>query len=161
MKISPNTRKFRLSLKSNGLVGEGPKRISTQTGLYFLDLSKNKLQSAFPQWFLEIRSLEVLILSDNEFAGSLLDNDLQVLALLTNYFSGELPKHMGDHESSLLIILTLSHNKFSGHVPQSLINGPYLRLLDLSRNRFSGHFPIFYPEVQLANIDFSDNDFSG
>ena len=100
--------------------------------MVLLDLSKNKLQGAFPQWFIEISSLEVLILSDNEFTGSLPStlfsrlHDLQVLALSRNNFSGELPKHMEDHETSLLTILTLSHNNFSGHVPQFLIDSPYL-----------------------------------
>ena len=69
VEIAPNPRPFRLCLKSCGLVGEVPKWISTQTGLYILDLSKNKLQGAFPQWFIEISSLEVSILSDNEFTG--------------------------------------------------------------------------------------------
>ena len=54
VEIAPNPKPFRLSLKSCGLVGEVPKWISTQTGLVFLDLSKNKLQGAFPQWFLEM-----------------------------------------------------------------------------------------------------------
>ena len=48
VEIASNPMPFRLSLKSCGLVGEVPKWISTQTSLYFLDLSKNKLQGAFP-----------------------------------------------------------------------------------------------------------------
>ena len=71
VEIAPNSRPFCLSLKYCGLVGEVPKWISTQIGFSFLDLSKNKPQGAFSQWFLEIRSLEVLILSDNEFTSSL------------------------------------------------------------------------------------------
>ena len=68
MEIAPNPRPFHLSLKSCGLVGEVPKWISTQTGLDFLDLSKNKLKGAFPQCLLDMQLIG-LILSDNEFAG--------------------------------------------------------------------------------------------
>ena len=70
MEIAPNPRPCRLSLKSCGLVEEVQKWISTQTGLDFLDLSKNKLKGAFPQWFFEME-LKGLILSDNKFTGSL------------------------------------------------------------------------------------------
>ncbi|RVX12758.1 Receptor-like protein 12 [Vitis vinifera] len=164
VKIAPNSRLRLLSLKSCGLVGEIPKWISTQTNLYFLDLSKNKLQGALPQWFLEMRR-NGLILSDNEFTGSLPPSlfsgaSLGVLALSRNNFSGELPKNIGDATS--LEILTLSENNFSGPIPQSLIKVPYLQFLDLSRNRFFGPFPVFDPEAaQLSYIDFSSNDFSG
>ena len=166
VEIAPNPRPFRLSLKSCGLVGEVPKWISTQTGLDFLDLSKNKLQGAFPQWFLDME-LHGLILSDNEFTGSLPPalfsrlTDLGVLALSRNNFSGELPNNI--RVLCSLKIVTLSDNNFSGPVPQSLKNCPYLQLLDLSRNQFSGPFPAFYLGLQLplAYIDFSSNNFLG
>ena len=70
MEIAPNPRPFSLSLKSCGLVGEVLEWISMKMGLDFLDLSKNKLQGAFPQRFLKME-LKGLILSDNEFIGSL------------------------------------------------------------------------------------------
>ena len=43
VEIASNPMPFRLSLKSCGLVGDVPKWFSTQTRLYFLDLSKNKI----------------------------------------------------------------------------------------------------------------------
>ena len=70
VEIAPNPIPYILSLKSCGLVGEVPKWIYTQMSLDFLDLSKNKLQGAFPQWFMEME-LKGLILSDNEFTSSL------------------------------------------------------------------------------------------
>ena len=130
MEIAPNPRPYSLSLKFCGLVGEVPKWISTQTGLDFLDRSKNKIQGAFPHWFLEME-LKGLILSDNEFTSSLPPYrfsrlyDLGVLALLRNHFSGEFPTNIRD--ATFLRILTLSNNNFFGPIPQSLIIGPCLR----------------------------------
>ena len=162
--IAPNSRLCQLSLKSCGLVGEVPKWISTHTSLYFLDLGRNNLHGAFPGWLLEMQ-LQGLILSDNKLTGSLPPDlfsrlhDIGVLALSRNNFSGELPKNIGNATS--LRVLTLSENNFSGPIPQSLIHCLHLQLLDLSRNRFSGSFPVFDPQVGIAYIDFSYNDFSG
>ena len=163
VEIAPNPSLRRLSLKSCGLVGEIPKWISNQTGLHFLDLSKNNLRGELPEWFVEMR-FKGLILSNNEFTGSLSPRllsglVLDVLALSRNNFYGELPKNIGF--STFLWVLTLRENNFSGPIPQSLIQSLSLQLLDLSRNRFSGHFPVFNPDIRLAYIDFSFNDFSG
>ena len=95
--------------------------------------------------------LKGLILSDNEFIGSLPPDlfsrlhDLGVLALSRNHFPEEFPINIRD--ATFLRILTLSDNNFSGPIPQSLIISPYLRLLNLSRNRFFGPFPVFYHEA--------------
>ena len=70
MEIAPNPSQRRLCLKSCGLVGEIPKWISNQMGLRFLDLSKTNLRGELPEWFVEMR-FGGLILSDNEFTGSL------------------------------------------------------------------------------------------
>ena len=163
VEIAPNPSLNRLHLKSCGLVGEIPKWISNQTGLRFLDLSKNNLRGELPEWFVEMR-FEGLILSDNEFTGSLsprLFSGLSpgLLALSRNNFSGELPKNIGF--ATVLWVLLLKENNFSGPIPQSLVQCLALQLLDLSRNRFSGNFPDFNPDRGLAYIDFSFNDFSG
>ena len=163
VEIAPNPSLRRLHLKSCGLVGEIPKWISNQTGLLFLDLSKNNLRGELPEWFVEMR-FEGLILSDNEFTGSLSPrlfskSSRVVLALSRNNFSGELPENIGF--PTFLWVLSLKENNFSGPIPQSLVQCVALQLLDLSRNRFSGHFPVFNPDRGLAYIDFSFNDFSG
>ena len=163
VEIAPNPSLNRLHLKSCGLVGEIPKWISNQTGLRFLDLSKNNLRGELPEWFVEMR-FEGLILSDNEFTGSLsprLFSGLSpgLLALSRNNFSGELPKNIGF--STVLWVLLLKENNFSGPIPQSLVQCLALQLLDLSRNRFSGNFPDFNADRGPAYIDFSFNDFSG
>ena len=163
VEIAPNPSLRRLDLKSCGLVGEIPKWISNQTGLRFLDLSKNNLRGELPEWFVEMR-FGGLILSDNEFTGSLspcLFSEFSpvVLALSRNNFSGELPKNIGS--PIFLWVLSLKENNFSGPIPQSLVQCLNLQLLDLSRNRFSGNFPDFNPDRGLAYIDFSFNDFSG
>ncbi|KAJ0433574.1 putative endo-polygalacturonase [Helianthus annuus] len=57
------------------------------------------------------------------------------------------------------MMLTLSGNNFSGHIPVSISNIYRLLLLDLSRNRLSG--PVFADNPLLAYIDLSYNEFSG
>ena len=156
VEIAPNPSLNRLYLKSCGLVGEIPKWISNQTGLRFLDLSKNNLRGELPEWFVEM-GIENLILSDNEFTGSLsprLFSGLSpvLLALSRNNFSGELPKNIGFPTD--LWVLSLKENNFSGPIPQSLVQCLDLQLLDLSRNRFSGHFPVFNPDTTISQERF-------
>ncbi|KAE8678131.1 H/ACA ribonucleoprotein complex subunit 1-like protein 1 [Hibiscus syriacus] len=161
--IEPMCKLSSLSLRSCSVRGEIPSWISNQTDLIFLDLSENDLEGDFPQWLAAERSLGTIILSDNKLSGSLppqlfQSRNLSVLVLSRNKLSGELP----EINTSSIMILMLSGNKFSVPVLKSISNIYRLLLMDLSNNSFSGNeFPAFGPNSLIAYVDVSSNNFSG
>ena len=64
---------------------------------------------------------------------------------------------------SLLDLLNLSFNNFSGEVPKELLTGCFqLQILDLSNNKFSGHLlSLNFNFTKLRVLKINDNQFSG
>ncbi|KAL2898693.1 Leucine-rich repeat receptor-like protein kinase TDR [Bienertia sinuspersici] len=61
-----------------------------------------------------------------------------------------------------LVSLNLSHNLFSGKLPESIYNLTNLKNLDISRNNFSGDFPNGVSSLKkLVVLDAFSNSFSG
>ncbi|KAG9456243.1 hypothetical protein H6P81_000751 [Aristolochia fimbriata] len=61
-----------------------------------------------------------------------------------------------------LVDLNLSHNSFTGRLPQEIFNLTNLKILDISRNNFSDSFPKGIAAVhQLTVLDGFSNSFSG
>ncbi|KAL5073896.1 hypothetical protein RYX36_012880 [Vicia faba] len=110
--------------------------------LEILDLKENHIiQSLFPSWLTNVKSLRTLDLSGNSF-------------------SGYLPRDIGD--LFLLEELRLSDNSLSGVVPSSIVECSLLKVLDLRRNRFSGLVPYFVGELKsLKELSLGGNFFTG
>ncbi|TKY49865.1 Leucine-rich repeat receptor kinase protein THICK TASSEL DWARF1 [Spatholobus suberectus] len=132
-----------------------------------LQLNSNHLKGSIPNAFAYMSSLEYLDLSDNELEGSIPNSfqnlwSLGTLPHLSSYgisfnnLSGPLPDFSG---APSLQILSLSHNKINGILPESIGNLSNLKLLDLSSNSLNGTVS----EYKLSNLynlqtlDVSDN----
>ncbi|KAL0012854.1 hypothetical protein SO802_007962 [Lithocarpus litseifolius] len=175
----------------NKLSNQVPTFLFHQYSLRVLDLSYNNLKGPFPGWLLVNNTrLEVFSLSNNLFMGPLhlslplnstyamdvsnnqLSGHLQgnignilpkirILHLFKNDFEGYLPFSIGN--MSLLGILNLSFNNFSGEVPTESLAGCFLlQILDLSNNKFSGHlFSSTFNFTKLKVLKINDKQFSG
>jgi Leucine-rich repeat (LRR) protein len=160
-----------LVLKSNKLHGfmKGPTTFNSFSKLQILDISENNLRGPLPEEF--FNSLEgmmnidqdMIYLTTRYYSGynySLkmtwkglevefvkIQSILRVLDLSNNSFTGEIPKPIGKLKG--LQQLNLSHNSLTGHIQSSLGFLTNLQALDMSLNMLTGRIP-----VQLTDLTF-------
>ena len=133
-------RVYRISLKSNNLVGVIPENIGNLTELTKLDFRYNQLSGNIP-----------------ESIGSL--SKLQSLNLGYNKLSGNIPESIGN--LSKLQSLRINDNQLSGEVPKSIANLPNIEDFVLSDNNLSGPLPELPKSENLFAYDMSYNFFTG
>lgn len=79
--------------------GEIPESLKNSKKLEIVNLSKNKLYGNIPNW---------------------IGNDIKVLQLRSNEFSGNIPLQICQRSS--LVVLDLSNNRLTGTIPHCLRN---------------------------------------
>ncbi|KAK8939320.1 putative receptor-like protein kinase [Platanthera guangdongensis] len=154
-----------LNLSSCGLAGRIPPSIANLTFLQSIDLSSNELHGDIPPSFLSrLQRLQSLILSSNSFHGTLptnLTSLLTVLDLSKNNFSGEIPSAFFFMPN--LRYIRMSTNYLSGIIPPAIFNLSFLREISLSDNLLSGGFPDIFPNSlpTLKILNLGGNVLSG
>ncbi|RHN44196.1 putative leucine-rich repeat domain, L domain-containing protein [Medicago truncatula] len=148
-----------IDLSNNNLQGQLPRALVNNRRLEFFDVSYNNINDSFPFWMGELPELKVLSLSNNEFHG-----DIRCSGNMTCTFS-------------ILHILDLSHNDFSGSFPTEMIqswkamntsNASQLQYrlqkfysliaIDISSNKISGEIPQMIGELKgLVLLNLSNN----
>ncbi|TYI87729.1 hypothetical protein E1A91_D04G156100v1 [Gossypium mustelinum] len=150
-----------------------------------LDLSYNQLQGPIPAYVFELSRLSVLVLSSNNFNGTILPRDIRKLVHLTyldlshnnlsviatesySLASCKLNVFPDLKNQSRLTHLDLSQNQISGEVPNWIwslegLQKPYqvvanLSVIDLRFNRLTGHIPTL--PLSASYLDFSSNNFT-
>ncbi|KAK0584701.1 hypothetical protein LWI29_017397 [Acer saccharum] len=127
-----------LNLSHNSLVGfQEPYSIKN---LRYLDLHSNRLQGKIPLPPLEARVVDY---SSNNFTSSIPD-EIGNIAFLMQFFS-------------------VSNNKLTGVIPESLCNATRLNVLDLSINNLSGRIPTCLIEMgeNLGVLNVKRNNLYG
>ncbi|KAM3689885.1 hypothetical protein ACJW31_09G079500 [Castanea mollissima] len=78
-----------------------------------------------------------------------------------NHFSGSLPEELGKLKS--LVVLNFSHNALTGQIPASMGNLTMLESLDLSRNNLTGKIPLQLADglIFLSFLNLSFNQLVG
>ncbi|CAN6577473.1 unnamed protein product [Malus baccata var. baccata] len=176
-----------LDLSYNQFRGNFPSYLKCPN-LTFIDLSRNQLEGPLPLWcfpdanslFLEsnffsgpihsnidqmMPKLNELLLHENHLNGTIPPSicnmqELQILSLRSNQFSGELP-HAWNMESTM-VFLDVGQNNLSGKIPTSLGVLSFLEILKLNDNNFSGQIPDALQNCSsLMSIDLGDNKLSG
>ena len=66
-------------------------------------------------------------------------NNLQILDLANNYFSGKISPKIGDLTN--LEMLSIGGNNLNGTIPTEIANLVKLKTLDISGNKLHGHMP--------------------
>ncbi|XVE86935.1 hypothetical protein DITRI_Ditri18aG0075100 [Diplodiscus trichospermus] len=127
-----------------------------------IDLSGFGISGGFPSGFCRIRTLRTLSLADNFFNGSLSSqalspcSHLREINLSDNLFVGELP----NFEFENLEVLQLSNNNFSGDIPLSYGRIQSLKVLSLGGNLLNGKIPAFLGNLtELTHFEVGYNPF--
>ncbi|GMP93183.1 hypothetical protein CsSME_00043129 [Camellia sinensis var. sinensis] len=159
-----------LNLSNNKFKGEIPNPMwRNLLNLSVLDLSNNKFKGEIPNSMQNLCSLCILDLSYNNLSGNLstlvspfgcIHNNLKVLELKINMFSGHLPNHFGEFKN--LEYLDISDNSFYGLLPSSIERLSYLRVLNTRNNQLNGSIPNSLGQLsKLEKLDLSNNSFVG
>ncbi|QHO54191.1 Receptor-like protein [Arachis hypogaea] len=160
--LDPSLTKFQslsvLQLDHNNLSSPVPDYFGNLSGLNTLQLRSCGLSRVFPKNILQLPSLQVLDVSDNQGLHGSLTNfpnqaSLSHLNLSHTNFSG----------LTNLVSINLEVNSLHGRFSSSLFSLPSLQLLFLANNRFDGQldeFPNGFSS-SLEMLDLSDNNFQG
>ncbi|KAF8388572.1 hypothetical protein HHK36_027247 [Tetracentron sinense] len=157
-----------LNLSHNSLSGRIPVDLGNMTSIRFLDLSENSLSGPIPENLFEnFFSLRFISLACNFLEGPIPSSlsrcvSLGGLNLSNNHLSGNPDFASGIWSLIRLRTLDLSHNAFSGPVPEGILAVHNLKVLQLQGNHFSGLLPDDLGLCpHLNRLDFSDNMFTG
>ncbi|KAL3515169.1 hypothetical protein ACH5RR_022071 [Cinchona calisaya] len=156
-----------LDMSSNFLTGGIPPGIGSLARLKLLNFSGNSLSSSIPAQLGDISSLVDLDLGSNSLSGPVPPDlrglrNLQKLDIGRNLLSGSLPANLFPPLNQLQL-LVLSHNTFTGGLPDVLWSMPQLQLLDASGNNFTGALPSLSSNANgtAAMLNLSQNLFYG
>nr|KJB77022.1 hypothetical protein B456_012G117000 [Gossypium raimondii] len=160
---------LRVLLSNNQFDGEvtGAPKVR-ESLLDILDLSCNQLQGPIPAYVFELSRLSVLVLSSNNFNGTIRPRDIRKLVNLT---------YLDLSHNNLSVIATESYSVLSSfpkittlnlascklNVFPDLKNQSRLTHLDLSQNQISGEVPnwIWSVSDDLVHLNFSFNQLEG
>ncbi|XP_056866643.1 receptor-like protein 48 [Raphanus sativus] len=172
-------------------ISEFPNFLRTQTNLYYLDISANRIEGRVPDWLWRLSGLlyvdisknyltgfdgliqtspiEMLDISSNAFQDPfpLLPNSTRFFSASDNRFSGEIPTTICGLISLDTLLLSrpallLSNNGFNGSIPRCFESfNTKLSLLHLRNNNLSGLFPEESIGAGLVSLDVGGNQLSG
>nr|TKR86094.1 Cf-4/9 disease resistance-like family protein [Populus alba] len=157
-----------IDFSHNRLYGQIPPSVfKTCEHLRALMLSSNdKLTGNISPVICELKSLEILDLSNNGFSGFIpqclgnFSDGLLVLHLGANNLRGNIPSIYS--EGSSLRYLNFNGNKLKGVIPPSIINCVNLEFLDLGYNMIDDTFPSFLETLpQLEVVVLRSNKLHG
>ncbi|WVZ17175.1 hypothetical protein V8G54_010157 [Vigna mungo] len=152
-----------IDISSNSISGSIPSSIAKLSRVWVLLMGNNQLEGEIPIEFSNLMMLFVLDISQNRLFGSISHVNpsiLRVLYLQKNAFSGSIPLRF--FESPSLTTLDLRDNNFSGNIPYTIDRLSELRVLLLGGNNFSGYIPVQLCQLQkITLIDLSRNKLKG
>ncbi|PHU08893.1 hypothetical protein BC332_20753 [Capsicum chinense] len=186
-KWNSSTSLMNLYLSSMKFNGKIPESMGYLTSLHDLDMSSgdNELNDTFPKWLGTLRNLKLLSLKSNKLHGPIkasknkkLFAQLQIMDLLSNLFSGNLPVNIFENFQAMKIfdenvrdpgssfdtniIINLSKNKFEGYIPSIIGDLTVLCTLNLSHNHLEGLIPASLHQLSvIESLDLAFNKIGG
>ncbi|KAK1435252.1 hypothetical protein QVD17_01013 [Tagetes erecta] len=155
-----------LNLSSNNITGIITNLSANFADQYFpssLDLSSNNFYGPIPDVPFNLISLD---LSRNKFSGEIsflcqiFVTFITLINLSHNSFTGQIPDCL--YHFTTLEYLNLGHNSFSGRVPASIQHLINLKVLNLYNNSLSGELPSSLKNcTDLKYLELGANNFSG
>nr|XP_043610744.1 receptor-like protein EIX2 [Erigeron canadensis] len=173
-----------LQLGRNELFGRIPQWVGQLSSLGILHLGFNKFDGNIPHELCGLTTIQILVLAHNNLTGNIPKcfDKFNVLSGKGNTSSGRIftlsvlgtdllgsaslvTKGREEEYSTILrlvMILDLSSNKLSGHIPNELMSLQNLQSLNLSRNQLTGKIPNKIGDMKfLESFDISLNQLSG
>ncbi|KAI4980096.1 hypothetical protein ZWY2020_016849 [Hordeum vulgare] len=158
---------LRVNLSDNSLSGGLPLELVSSDSIVVLDVSFNRLGGDMQELpsSTPARPLQVLNISSNLFTGGFpstwkVMNNL-VAHASNNSFTGQVPSHFCS-SSSLLAVVELCYNQFTGSIPPGLGNCSMLRVLKAGHNNLRGTLPNeLFDASLLEYLSLPDNDLNG
>ncbi|KAL0725793.1 hypothetical protein Bca4012_040392 [Brassica carinata] len=168
--LQTQTGLFFLNISANRFQGKVPEWLWRLPGLGFLDISQNLFTGfEGPSDVIQTipllpNSTRSFLASDNHFAGNIPKEicelvALETLVLTNNNFSGSIPRCF-DNFNTTLAVLHLRNNSLSGNIPEDFFSVGLLSL-DVGRNRLSGELPkslVNCTKLEFLNVE--DNEIS-
>ncbi|XP_028771695.1 receptor-like protein EIX2 [Neltuma alba] len=142
-----------------------PNWLRNQHHLSTLDISDGGLSGSIPEWFWPLlKNIDHVNISFNNFSGEIPNLPLKLyqgaqIILTSNNFKGAPPSFL-----SKVSELYLSKNKFSNLIQLvcGQTEGGGIVILDLSNNQLTGHLPKCWSQQNtLKFVDMSNNNLSG
>jgi len=140
--------------------------------------SQSQIRGAFPEFLMEVKTMEKLALDHNSLTGNLPEqlgklSHLKYLSLAGNMLTGTIPNTVNALKK--LRYFLLESNRLTGTIPLGLTSAEYtplLEQLDISNQReestppgssvgLSGTIPAFATQKRLRRVDLSVNSFTG
>jgi len=151
-----------LSLSLNNLSGEIPQSLGRLASLEHFHIMFNNLSGILPPDFGGYSELKTFLVANNSFSGKLPENlcyhgQLLNLSAYCNHLNGELPESLG-HCSSLKDLKIYS-NEFSGSIPSGLWTFNLSNFM-VSHNKFSGELPERLSS-SISRLEIDYNQFYG
>ncbi|KAJ0076439.1 hypothetical protein Patl1_35237 [Pistacia atlantica] len=153
-------------MSKNCLEGNIPSSVGEMKRLNVLDLSSNNFSGELPNHFVDgCFSLELLRLSDNKFHGQIFPRQMNLTQLQSLYLdNNNFSEKIGDGllNATSLVFLNISNNKVSGQIPSWIGKFSLLTFLLMSKNLLEGTIPIQLNNLKsLAMLDISENRLFG
>ncbi|EFJ37785.1 hypothetical protein SELMODRAFT_31646, partial [Selaginella moellendorffii] len=151
-----------LNLSFNNLTGVIPQQISRLKKLCLLFLSNNMISGAIPGSIGSMLSLRSLLLGHNKLQDSLpseLRNSNGLFLVNDNQLTGQIPSWIGrSSEVNSPLAIDLSHNSFTGTIPEEFGGMRDLNVLNLAHNLLTGAIPSTIGNLKnLEWLDLSQN----
>ncbi|XP_051213217.1 uncharacterized protein [Lolium perenne] len=157
-----------LGLARNNLTGRIPSSIGkTLPNLVGMSMSGNRFEGLIPSSLANASKLQSIDLGVNSLTGPVPSlgslSDLQLLNLESNFLEAHVREFLLSLVNCrLLVVLTLSGNKFSGQIPSTIGNLSQLNELYLDSNDLSGNIPASLGKCkQLDMLNMSFNNLQG
>jgi Leucine-rich repeat (LRR) protein len=132
-------------LGNNNLTGTIDPSISNLKALQVLSINDNNIYGSIPNSLYQMTQLSYLLLNNNHLTG-FIDESISNLVLIEriflnmNLFQGFIPNSIAFLTRKLTDI-DLSHNKFTGSIPEFIGNLSNMQQLDLSHNYLNSTIP--------------------
>ncbi|XP_038723730.1 probable LRR receptor-like serine/threonine-protein kinase RFK1 isoform X2 [Tripterygium wilfordii] len=148
----------------HSIVCECPDENNTDCHVVKVMLKFYSLPGMLPPQLVKLPYLKEIDLAYNYLNGTIprewASMQLNVISLLVNRLSGEIPRVLGN--ITTLTYLCLEANQFSGNIPSELGRLNNLQTLMLSSNRLTGKLPASLSNlVNLTDFRIRDNNFEG
>ncbi|XP_068639542.1 receptor-like protein EIX2 [Aristolochia californica] len=135
-------------------------------GVYFVDISNNKLSGPLPQHLSQaLPCLQFFFASNNQISGTIPMSigemkNLSLIDLSKNNLRGSIPPTIGN--CRYLLVLNLSENFLEGDIPESIGSLNFVRYLHMEKNNLSGQIPYsIYNCSYLETVDLGENRLFG